>query len=108
TTKDVDVAVLVAGDEDAERLAFLLSQRGYTVRASVEQTHTGRLATIRTIAPAGAVVDLLFASSGIEAEIIAAAEPVEILDGLAIPRSTFTFSSRTATICSRCTSTKSA
>jgi hypothetical protein len=31
------------------------------------------------------VVDLLFASSGIEAEIVAAAEPLEILPGLVVP-----------------------
>jgi hypothetical protein len=31
------------------------------------------------------VVDLLFASSGIEAEIVAAAEPIEIIPGLVVP-----------------------
>jgi len=85
TTKDVDLAVAVDGDEDAERLAFDLSQRGYTVTTTIEQTRSGRLATIRTMSPAGAVVDLLFASSGIEREVIHAATELEILDGFTIP-----------------------
>jgi predicted nucleotidyltransferase len=85
TTKDVDVAVAVDGDEDAERVAFELSQRGYTVHATIEHTRTGRLATIRTTSPSGAVVDVLFASSGIEREVVGAAITLEILDGLRVP-----------------------
>jgi len=89
TTKDIDLAVVVEGDDDAEQLAFQLSQRGYTVETTVETTveHTrsGRLATIRTTSPSGAVVDLLFASSGIEPEAVQAATELEILDGLTVP-----------------------
>jgi ActR/RegA family two-component response regulator len=85
TTKDVDLAVLVGGDADAESLAFALSQRGYTVDSTVEHTKTGRLATIRTLSPSGAVVDLLFASSGIESEVVASASRLEILDGFVVP-----------------------
>jgi hypothetical protein len=59
----------------------LLSQRGYALDTTVEHTGTGRLATARTTSPSGAVIDLLFASSGIEPEIVSAAEQVEILDG---------------------------
>jgi ActR/RegA family two-component response regulator len=88
TTKDVDVAVLVEGDVDAESLAFALSQRGYTVDSTVEHKRTGRLATVRTTSPSGAVVDLLFASSGIEPEVIASASELEILDGLVVPVAT--------------------
>jgi predicted nucleotidyltransferase len=88
TTRDVDLAVLVDGDADAESLAFELSQRGYTLNTTVEQTGTGRLATARTTSPSGAVIDLLFASSGIEPEIVSAAEEIEILDGLKVPVAT--------------------
>jgi predicted nucleotidyltransferase len=88
TTKDVDLAVLVEGDEDAESLAFALSQRGYTVDATVEHKRTGRLATARTTSPSGAVVDLLFASSGIEPEVVTSALLLEILDGLTVPVAT--------------------
>jgi ActR/RegA family two-component response regulator len=85
TTRDVDLAVLVDGDADAESLAFALSQRGYALDTTVEHTRTGRLATARTTSPSGAVIDLLFASSGIEPEVVAAAEEIEILDGLKVP-----------------------
>jgi predicted nucleotidyltransferase len=88
TTKDVDLAVLVDGDADAESLAFELSQRGYALDATVEHKRTGRLATARTTSPSGAVVDLLFASSGIEPEIVASAIEIEILDGLKVPVAT--------------------
>jgi predicted nucleotidyltransferase len=88
TTRDVDLAVLVDGDADAESLAFALSQRGYVLNTTVEHTGTGRLATARTTSPSGAVIDLLFASSGIEPEIVSAAEEIEILDGLKVPVAT--------------------
>jgi len=88
TTKDVDVAVVVEGDADAESLAYALSQRGYTVDATIEHKKTGRLATLRTMSPSGAVVDLLFASSGIEPEVVASASELEILDGLIVPVAT--------------------
>ena len=62
---------------------------GFEVLALVEQEARGRLATVR-LRPGGArevgpVVDLLFASSGIEAEIIAAAEDIEVFPGLVVP-----------------------
>jgi len=85
TTKDIDLAVVVEGDDDAEQLAFLLSQRGYVVETTVEHTHSGRLATIRMTSPSSAVVDLLFASSRIEPEAVRAATKLEILDGLTVP-----------------------
>lgn len=85
TTKDVDIAVVVEDDADAEQLAFELSQRGYRVRTTVEHTGTGRLATIRTLSPNNAIVDFLFASSGIEDLLIEEATRIEVLDGLEIP-----------------------
>jgi predicted nucleotidyltransferase len=85
TTRDVDLAVVVDGDDDAEQLAFALSSLGHTVTITVEQARSGRLATIRTLSPSGAVVDLLFASSGIEHEVVRASTEVEILEGLTVP-----------------------
>lgn len=54
--------------------------------ASVEQDAVDRLPTAR-LAPrgggeAGAIVDLLFACSGVEPEIVAAAETIEVLPAL--------------------------
>jgi hypothetical protein len=81
-TRDVDLAVAVASDEEAERLIHQLSQRGYRMIAAVEQTGTGRLATARLLPPGegpeGMVVDLLFASSGIEPEVVANAVELDI------------------------------
>jgi predicted nucleotidyltransferase len=85
TTRDIDLAVDVRDDDDAEQVAFGLSRRGYVIRTAIEQLESHRLATIRTVSPAGTIVDLLFASSGIEAEVIAASTTVEVLDGLEIP-----------------------
>lgn len=100
TTFDVDVAVAVRGDEEAERLIARFRALGYEVRSTVEQTATGRLATVRLAPPLegrgpasgsdreAAVVDLLLASSGIEPEIAAAAERLTILPGLTVPVAT--------------------
>ena len=88
-TRDADLAVTVAGDLEAESLVRWLQGRGYGVLATVEQKATGRLATVRLLPPGedaeGIVLDLLFASSGIEAEVTAASEPLEILPGLRLP-----------------------
>lgn len=88
-TRDVDAAVVVDGDAAAEALARSLMSRGYQMLATIEQEQTGRLATVRLLPrggePAGVVVDLLFASSGIESELVAAAEVRQIDAGLTIP-----------------------
>lgn len=89
-TRDVDVAVAVADDQTAEHLVISLRNDGYRVVASMEQDAVGRLAIVSLIRPADddaqtVVIDVLFASSGIEPEIAAAAEPIEILPGLVVP-----------------------
>lgn len=89
TTRDVDVAVLVTDDAEAERLIFDLGQRGYVVLAMVEQKKLGRLATVRLRPPSarsqGPVVDLLFCSSSIEAETVRDAERIEALPSVLVP-----------------------
>lgn len=81
-TRDVDVAVAVEDDQAAEELVRSLLADGYRVLASVEQDATARLATVRLAPPGSAdeivVVDVLFASSGIEPELVQASENVEI------------------------------
>lgn len=88
-TRDVDIAVAVANDNAAESLVGRLLTRRYRLLASVEQDAVGRLAAVRlgTTADTAAnvVVDLLFASCGIEPEIAEAAEEIEILPGLVAP-----------------------
>lgn len=85
-TRGVDLAVAAATDADAEALVQRLLTAGCTVISTVEQAAVGRLATVRLLTGAadGPVIDLLFASSGIEAEVIARAERLEVLDGFEI------------------------
>jgi len=86
TTRDVDVAVVTASDEEAEALIFRLGALGYRSVAVVEQLSTGRMATARLRVPGatGLLLDLLFASCGIEPEICRDAEPLEVLPGITV------------------------
>lgn len=77
-TRDVDVAVVVADDAEAERLVHDLGASGYTPVASVEHALRNRLATIRLVGPASVTVGLLFASSGIEREVVERATTVAL------------------------------
>jgi len=77
-TRDVDVAVAVVDDADAEALVYALRSRGYRPVATVEHEVKKRLSTARLLSPHGVKVDLLFASSGIEAEIVAKSADVEL------------------------------
>ncbi|RLB55625.1 MAG: hypothetical protein DRJ42_05670 [Deltaproteobacteria bacterium] len=83
-TRDVDFAVGVDDDDEAEQVLFQMQQKGYTVRTVVEQSAIGRLATARLTLDTddGILVDLLFSSSGIEKEIAAAAQRIELLSGV--------------------------
>lgn len=88
-TRDADVTVALRDDEEAEALVYRLQQHGYTVVATVEQEAVDRLATVRLQPPEGGntgiLLDLLFASSGIESEIVDDAEDLEVLPELHIP-----------------------
>ena len=89
-TNDADLAVAVEGDRQAEQLVRDLLGRGYRLLSQLEHRDTGRLATMRLVSPRSQgptnfVVDLLFASAGIEAEIVRAAERAEVLPQLVLP-----------------------
>ena len=84
-TRDADLAVALGSDAEAEALIHNLGSRQYSIVAVVEQQAVGRLATVRLTlshVPQAPVVDLLFASSGIEAEVVAEAEPIDLLPKL--------------------------
>ena len=89
TTRDVDVAVTATDDAAAEAMIWSLTRAGYAVAGAVEQIDTRRLATVRLHPPSerasGVIVDLLFASSGIESELVARSTRIEILTGLELP-----------------------
>jgi predicted nucleotidyltransferase len=88
-TRDADLAVAVDDDTDAELLVAKLRVRGYRVLAAVEQVATGRLGTVRLVGESagadGIVTDLLFASSGIEAEIVEQAISTMVVPSLVLP-----------------------
>jgi predicted nucleotidyltransferase len=89
-TRDIDLAVAVASDAEAEAVVRRLMQCGYRVLAQVEHESAGQLATVRLAPPGdlaatGVVVDLLFASSGLESELVESSEPLEIFDGVTLP-----------------------
>jgi len=89
-TRDLDLAVAVTNDRDAEALINFLRSRDYRVETLVEQEAVNRLATVRLV-PSGEpalIVDLLFASSGIEPEIVSAANALEIVEGVVVPVAT--------------------
>ncbi len=80
TTRDVDLAVAVRDDREAERLVRDLVARRYRVLLVLEHDVTKRLATVRLMSPVDGitVLDLLFGSCGIEPEIVAEATPVSL------------------------------
>ena len=86
TTRDVDVVVSVADDDQAEGLVHALGQRGLTIQAVIEQRRANRLSTARMeLTKTRVFVDLLFASSGIEKDIAHEADQLEIVPGLTLP-----------------------
>jgi len=84
-TRDVDLAVAVSDDSDAEGLVHALSGVGYRPVAVVEHQAIHRLSTVRLMSPEGVVVDLLFASSGVESEIVERSEVLRVPDAGPIP-----------------------
>lgn len=81
-TKDVDISVAVAGDAEAEQIVRACLHAGYKHGAILEH-ESGRLATVRLFVPESASrgepdVDLLFATCGIENEIVAGARVLKL------------------------------
>ena len=84
-TRDVDIAVVVTTDEHAEALMHTLVGHGLRMLGLVEQEAVGRMAMARLSTKDGLSVDLLIASSGIEAEVVASAEALEVVRGVLLP-----------------------
>lgn len=90
-TRDLDIAITVANDKEADKIVRALSSRGYSLHKNplLIQEDTGRLATVRLVAPddaaPGVLIDLMFASSGIEPEVVDSAETREVLPGIRAP-----------------------
>lgn len=88
-TRDLDLAVRVRDDEEAQALVHALLNGGYRVHQVLENLAQHRLATVRLESrepgASGVLVDLLFGSSGIEAEIVDDAEMLEVFAGVTLP-----------------------
>ena len=85
-TKDLDFAVAVANDSEAEDVVHRLRGRGYQPLGVLEQDYVERLSGVRLErGGSNVVVDLLFASSGIENEIVASATRLQVLPRLSAP-----------------------
>ena len=77
--------MIVADDSEADLLTYVLRLAGYTAVASVEHETRHRLSTVRLMSPSGVKVDLLFASSGIEVEIVDSATPIDFDGAGSVP-----------------------
>ena len=88
-TKDLDFAIAVADDSEAEGVVNRLRGRGYQPVEVLEQEYVKRLSGVRLERiESDVIVDLLFASSGIENEVVASATRLEVLPGLSVPVAT--------------------
>ncbi len=76
-TQDVDFIVSTQSDQVAQQLAHGMFQRGFTQHALLEDTRTGRIATMRLLKD-GMIVDLLVGATGIEDEVVAGATSVDL------------------------------
>lgn len=88
-TADLDLAVAVDSDQEAERLIRRATQAGYELAALLEHEPSGRISTARLRPPGetseSLFVDVLFAASGIEGEVARDAERFSIFEGLTAP-----------------------
>ena len=79
----------VAGDSEAEDVVHRLGGRGYRPVELLEQEYVKRMSGVRLErGGSDVVVDLLFASSGIEDEVVAGATRLEVLPQLTAPVAT--------------------
>ncbi len=88
-TRYLDLALAVPDDCAAEEVVQDLQSGGFRAVAIVEQEETHRLATVRLVPSGetaqGLMLDLLFASSGIETEVCNEAEQLEVMPECVVP-----------------------
>lgn len=86
-TRDLDLAVAVEGDRQADHLIRGFRAAGFVVDTVLQQEAVDRFATARLRAPTPqrTFLDLLFSSSGIEPEIAEQAVRTEVFSGVTVP-----------------------
>ncbi len=84
------LAVSLRAEPRTTRDVDLARARGYSVAMVMEHESTGLLSTVRLHSPVPGHIflDLLFGSSGIEADLVARATILEVLPGLEAPVAT--------------------
>ncbi|HMU33936.1 MAG TPA: nucleotidyl transferase AbiEii/AbiGii toxin family protein [Pyrinomonadaceae bacterium] len=89
-TKDIDFVIAVTDDREAEEFVMSLSRSGYYVDTVLQQEAVDRFSAVRLLSRGESEMffDLLFASSGIEREVVATAEKAEIFPGMVGPVAT--------------------
>lgn len=81
-TKDVDFAVSVSSDDQAELIVNALRRAGLRIAMFLDKNDGGLMAVrLKSGAEFEIYVDLLFATSGIESEVVASATKMEIFPG---------------------------
>lgn len=87
TTNDIDLAVVADDDAHAESIVQTLIGLGYRAEILLESEVSSRLMTVRMISVGEreVFIDLLFATAGIEKEVVENSTPIEIFPGLTIP-----------------------
>jgi len=86
-TKDVDFAVSLGSDREAELLIKSLFGRGFRMLAQLENKHSRRLLAVRLEVPGfddGPILDILFAASGIECEVVSRAVERPVFPGVPV------------------------
>lgn len=85
-TKDIDFAISVESSSAAELLVNSFKNAGFLIAYYLEKEEDGSLMTVRltTGGEIGLFIDLLFATSGIEREVIADATDSEPFPGIVV------------------------
>lgn len=85
-TRDLDFAISVGTDSEADATVLKFRQLGYALETVLENTAKQRVSTVRMRrTPRSPIIDLLFAASGIEPEVVAEAERIELGSGVVAP-----------------------
>jgi len=91
-TWDVDIVLAFSEEAEVDQLVRNLRGRGYRdhpTEPMLQDRQTRRVVGVRLLVPSVSqgelIVDLLFDSSGVEREVIAAAELLEVFPGVAVP-----------------------
>lgn len=86
-TRDIDIVIVVRDDSEAESILHSLQTKRFLLGDVLEQTYTKRLAGVRLHRQGvrHVPIDLIFALSGVESEIVAGSQNLEVLPDVMLP-----------------------